>query len=165
DIAKEASRIYNQKFPKPPSPQKGGSGVRQPPRRRSSGINNMSDIINQPLTGSFTQIDDSQRSHHRYYTGDNSLTHNHYHGNHLQSTNVQHIPFPSIADAQYSSSILNRPSVRSARPLPNPYTTTPTSSTFHMPSLPHVNSLTTASFNYMDETGPNDWDFATAAHA
>ncbi|RHZ46981.1 hypothetical protein Glove_600g3 [Diversispora epigaea] len=179
-IAKEASRIYNQKFPKPPSPQK-SLGVRQPQRRNGSSINmNMSDITNQPLVGSVTQIDNSRSNHFpRYYSTEHhsnrsltnslgahsSLVHNNnYPNNRMHSSNVQNpIPIPSVMDAHYSSNILERPSMLQIRSLSNSYPTTNTNvspSTFHMPSLPHVHSLTTAPFHYMDE-----WDFTTPAHA
>lgn len=167
-IAKEASRIYNQKFPKPPSPQK-SLGARQLQRRNGSANMNMSDITNQSLVGSMTQINDLRSNHFsRYYSAEHhsnrslannnslsthsSLVHDHYH-NRMHPSNVPNpipIPTPSIVDAHYSSNVLERPSMRQIRSYPTTNTTSVSTSTFHFPSLPH----------YMDE-----WDFTTPAHA
>ncbi|CAG8563499.1 21521_t:CDS:1 [Gigaspora margarita] len=166
EIAREASRIYNQKFPKPPTPQKGP--VARHSRRRT--INIQSGI---PMT----HIDNSPRPHfhslHRFYPSDHhshrsslsTIVHGH-HNYHMHSSNPQNQAIPSMMESHYSSNLLGRPSMRPLRSLSTPYSPTTnhssTTSPFHMPSLPHVHS-----FHYMDDAANNtsEWDFAASAHA
>lgn len=181
DIAREASKIYNQKYPKPPVQQR--SVVGKPPvQRRRSGLTSLSSTPSfDDLNGHVLNHTDDLRQHHynynpiRYYSDHNrtlpngtahSLTHggsNHYHNHHHM-----HSPpaIPSLITEHHhygnSGGILGRSHVRSPKSLAAPY---PPTSNIHM-QLPHVNTLVNP-LHYMDEgvtTSPTDWDFSNSHH-
>ncbi|GBC10833.1 hypothetical protein RclHR1_09940001 [Rhizophagus clarus] len=179
EIAREASKIYNQKYPKPPVQQK--SVVGKPPvQRRRSGLSSL------PSTPSFDDLNshvlnhtEDIRQHYnyhpiRYYSdrtlpngtttlANHSLTHgghNHYNNHHMHSPPA----IPSLITDHYNNSngILGRSHMRSPKSLSAPY---PSTSNIHM-QLPHVNSLVNP-LHYMDDgvtTSPTEWDFSNSNH-
>jgi len=184
EIAREASKIYNQKYPKPPVQSK--PAVERQTQRRRSGLTKSTST---PLSGHLNY--DNTRQHHynpiRYYsdynrplTGTTTLE-NHSLAQCNGNNHYQHIhsPPPSLVmpslmtEQQHygSSGFLERIQMRPPRSFSAPYPSTNSTNGLLSPNLntqlPHVNSLTNAPLqHYMEEstTSPTEWDFANTAH-
>ncbi|CAG8622463.1 1050_t:CDS:1 [Funneliformis caledonium] len=174
DIAREASKIYNQKYPKPTLQPR--LSVEKHGQKRRNGLTNATS----PPLGHFNDHalnhnDNTRQNHYRYFdynrplnTGTTTLE-NHslasYHNHNMHSPPP--LAIPSLMTDYSNSGILGRTQMRSPRTLSAPYSSTNSTNSL-LPAnlhiqLPHVNSLSNAPLqNYMEEssTSPTGWDFA-----
>ncbi|CAG8594181.1 11010_t:CDS:1 [Funneliformis mosseae] len=174
DIAREASKIYNQKYPKP-TLQPRLSVEKHGQKRRNGLTNATSPPLGHLNDHALNHNDNTRQNHYRYFdynrplnTGTTTLE-NHslasYHNHNMHSPPP--LAIPSLMTDYNNSGILGRTQMRSPRTLSAPYSSTNStnsllSANLHI-QLPHVNSLSNAPLqNYMEEssTSPTGWDFA-----
>ncbi|RIA98144.1 hypothetical protein C1645_750726 [Glomus cerebriforme] len=187
EIAREASKIYNQKYPKPPVQPR--SAVGKPVQRRRSGLTNLSSTpLFEHLNGHVLNHVDDIRQHQynpiRYYSDHNRTLSNGIttlanhslaqSGHHYNNNHHMHSPpaIPSLITEQTygNSGILGRSQMHSPKSLSAPYPSTNSTNNLLTPNLhmqlPHVNSLVNPLQHYMEEntTSPTDWSFSNHTH-
>ncbi|CAI2168143.1 9487_t:CDS:1 [Funneliformis geosporum] len=169
-IAREASKIYNEKYPKPTLQPR--LSVEKHGQKRRNGLTNGTSTslghLNHLNDHAFNHNENTRPSHFRYFPGTTTLENHslaHYH-NHNMHSPPSSLAIPSLMTDYDNSGVFGRAQMRSPRTLSAPYSSTNSTnsllpSNLHM-QLPHVNSLSNAPLqSYMEEgaTCPTGWDF------